>query len=118
MNKLSAALLVVVLATPLTAQESDSEGFDLMKEGARLLFRGLIEEMGPALEDLQDLAEDLRPRIKDFAQEMGPALRDLMAEVDDWSLYYPPEMLPNGDIIMRRKTPEELAPQPGEEIEL
>ena len=36
---------------------------------------------------------------------MGPALIELMAKIDDITAYYPPEILPNGDIIMRRKTP-------------
>ncbi len=108
MKKIVATALVVTLATPLQAQESEGEGFDLMREGARMLFRGLVEEMGPAIDDLQGLSEELQPRIREFAQEMGPALRDLMTEVEDWSVYHPPEMQPNGDILLRRKTPEEM----------
>ncbi|MGY9048977.1 hypothetical protein P775_18260 [Puniceibacterium antarcticum] len=119
MKKLTAAALVVTLATPLHAQEAEGEGFDLMKEGARQLFRGLMQQMGPVLGDMQDLTGEMGPKMRDFVQQMGPALSDLMGEVDDWSVYHPPEMLPNGDIIMRHKTPEELAPEPeAEEIEI
>ena len=35
--------------------------------------------------------------------KMGPALQDLLAKMDDIRNYEPPEMLPNGDIILRRK---------------
>ena len=93
-----------------------------MKEGARQLFRGLMQEMEPALNDLQGLSEEMRPRMRDFAQQMGPALRVLLAQVDDWSVYEPPEMLPNGDIILRHKDPAEpdplKDPQPGDDIEI
>jgi hypothetical protein len=40
-------------------------------------------------------------------------MRDIMDEVKDWSVYEAPEMLPNGDIIIRRKPdapPPEVAP--------
>jgi len=30
---------------------------------------------------------------------------EMMDQVKDWTDYYPPEMLPNGDIILRRRTP-------------
>ncbi|SNR55472.1 hypothetical protein [Puniceibacterium sediminis] len=112
MKKLTVAALVVTLCAPLHAQEAEDEGFDLMREGARQLFRGLMQEMGPALDDLQELGDEMRPKMRDFAAYMGPALRDLMAEVEDWSVYHPPEKLPNGDIIMRHKTPEEVEPTP------
>ncbi len=111
MKRLAAATLVITLAAPVSAQEEDPGGFDLMKEGARLLFRGLLQEMEPAMNDLQGMAGELRPKIRDFAQEMGPALGDLMAEVEDWSVYEPPELLPNGDIILRRKPAEPDDPE-------
>lgn len=83
----------------------------------RLFFRGLMDEMGPALDELEGMTREIEPALRDFAAEMGPALRDLMGQVEDWSAYHPPEILPNGDIIIRRKTPEEQdAPAPeGEE---
>ena len=40
--------------------------------------------------------------------ELRALLRDLLGEIEDWSDYHPPEILPNGDIIIRRKTPEEI----------
>ncbi len=77
---------------------------------------GIMKEMEPALDGLQEL----RPKFRNFAREMGPALRDLMSEVEDWSVYHPPEMLPNGDIILRRKDPEPETdpPEEGEQIDI
>lgn len=81
----------------------------LMEEGAKLFFRGLMDEMEPALRELEGLAQDLEPALRSFADEMGPALRDLMEQVDDWSAFEPPVVLPNGDILLRRK-PDPAAP--------
>ncbi|GGG73118.1 hypothetical protein GCM10011415_21700 [Salipiger pallidus] len=74
-----------------------------MKRGAELFFRGLMDELDPAMRELEDLAQDMEPALRSFREEMGPALRDMMGEVQDWSAYEAPEMLPNGDIIMRRR---------------
>ena len=99
-------------AAPLTAaaQETDEHGGrSLMQDGARQFLEGLMEEMDPALEGLEGMARELGPQLRDFAGAMGPALRDMLDEVEDWSAYHPPERLPNGDIIIRRR---EDAPQP------
>ena len=96
------ALCLGLAAAPSLAQEagdgnaSDMEqGFSLLEEGTKLLLRGLLFEMEPALRELQG------------------ALKELDA-------YHPPEVLPNGDIIIRRKVP--LAPDApsgeGGEVEL
>jgi len=51
--------------------------------------------------------------------EMGPALADILGQIEDISNYHPPEMLPNGDIIIRKKTPAEMViPNEDEEIEI
>ncbi len=113
---LSAAVFV---SSPALAQDDQpkEEGLSLMEEGARLFFRGLMTEMEPALEELEDMAREIEPAFREFADQMGPALRDLMDKVEDWSVYHPPEILPNGDIILRKKTPDELADE-GKEIDL
>lgn len=99
--------LAGVLARPLAAEtpppnppEAPSqtpremeEGIDLLSRGAQLLLRGLIAEMGPALEEMK--------------KRLG-----------DMNAYHPPEVLPNGDIIIRRKTPTEMAQPPEGEVEL
>lgn len=114
-----AGLAILLTAMPLAAQEED-EGLSLMEDGARLFFRGLMSGMEPALRELEGMAQEMEPALRDFARHMGPALRDLVEQVEDWSAYHPPEMLPNGDIILRRRQPgtrdEDAAPQ--NEIEL
>jgi hypothetical protein len=103
-------IVTLGLSGPAMAQAQDNtDGLSLMERGAQMLMEGLRQQMEPALDDLQGLAQDLGPAFRDFATEMGPALRDLMTEVKDWSVYHPPEILENGDIIMRRKTPEDDA---------
>ena len=39
----------------------------------------------------------------------------VLDEVEDWTMYEAPEMLPNGDIIMRRKPDPEAEQEPGTE---
>lgn len=104
------------LAAPPVAAETPApkaeEGMGLIEEGAKIILRSLLEDMQPKLEEL---SKGLDQAIK----EAGPALRDLLAKVDDFRNYHPPEMLPNGDIIIRRKSPADTADQqPGVEIEL
>ena len=86
-------LVVALTALPLKAQESEPEGTDLMAEALRLFMRGLMEEMEPALDDLSNLLDNL-------------------------DAYHPPEVLPNGDIIIRRKNPKESKEIQEGEIEL
>ena len=115
MTRAALVLILALAAAPLAAEEAPpaeraEDGRNLMEEGARLFFRGLMSELDPALDELEGMAGEIGPAVRDFAREMGPALADLLERVEDWSAYHPPEMLPNGDIILRRK--EERAPPP------
>jgi hypothetical protein len=113
----TAVLLIAVAASPAWAQDEDAPS--LMERGARLFMEGVLQEMEPALDGMKELADDVRPALRDFVLHMGPALNDLLETVEDWSVYEPPEILPNGDIILRRKPPEKDVPQPDTpEIEL
>lgn len=111
-----AFVAMLAAASPVAAQEegeeSVEEGFSLLEEGAKIIMRSLLDEVEPALKDLQfELGEVL--------DEMEPMLRDLAGMIGDIRNYHAPEVLPNGDIIIRRKSPEELAaPEPGEEIDI
>ena len=115
-------LIPTVLAASLAAPAASEEGTSLMEEGAKLFFRGLMSEMEPALRELEGLAEEIEPALRSFAREMGPALQSLLDEVEDWSVYEPPVVLPNGDILLKRR-PDAPAPAPrplpeGGEIDL
>jgi len=117
--------LPLCLVAPLHAQETVpppetapqggmSEGLDLLGQGAQLLFRGLMSEMEPAL---KDMGKSL--------SELEPLLRDLAGKIDSVAEYHMPEVMPNGDIIIRRKeplppppVPEPPTPDPEAEIEI
>ena len=79
------------VAAPAFAQDTpEPQWRDLMSEALRLFMKGLMEEMEPAIDDLSSLLDNL-------------------------DAYHAPEVLPNGDIIIRRKTPiEPDAPAQGE----
>jgi hypothetical protein len=114
-----ATFIAAFAALPLSAQDPEEEqGRSLMEEGARLFLEGIQREMGPALDDLRGMTEEMEPALRQFVEEVGPALSELMGKVGDLSAYHPPEVLPNGDIIIRRKTPQEIEPAPEGEIEL
>ena len=61
-------VLIFALAMPLPASAQDAapenEGPSLMERGARMFFRGLMEDVDPALESLRDLAEE-EERVRD-----------------------------------------------------
>lgn len=88
----------------------------MMEDGIELFLDGLRREMAPAMDNLRDLAEQMGPSLRSFLEEMGPAFADLLEEVKDWSSYHAPEVLPNGDILIRKKTPS--VPEPETETEV
>ena len=76
-------LTLSLMAAPVSAQDDSgdiSEGMSLLQEGTRLLLEGLLKEIGPALLELE-------------------------GKIYDLNAYFVPEILPNGDIIIRRKVP-------------
>lgn len=85
-------------------------GSDLVEQGMKLLFRGILNEMGTSLDEMQE-------GLEDAAKDLGPALRQLLALIDDVKNYEAPERLPNGDVILRRKPgappPPDLPQAPG-----
>ena len=109
-----ALALSLALALPAAAQDAAppggtergeiGQGIDLLGDGARLILRGLAQEMEPALRGLGADIAALRPMLEDLARMIG-----------DMRNYHAPEMLPNGDIVIRRRIP---APPPGGEIDL
>lgn len=113
--------LCAFLATSAVAQDDPAppegesgkdDGFSLMEEGARLLLRGLMAEMEPAIDGMGKALEELEP-----------AMKDLLALIDDIRNYEAPRMLENGDILIPRRKgmppPPNSLPTPDEgEIEL
>jgi hypothetical protein len=101
--------VLVFCAAPAFAEEPKDDGLSLMEEGAKLFFKGIMQEMEPAMDDLKAFADTMEPAMRQFVREMGPALAEVLEKVEDLTMYHPPEMLPNGDIIMRRKAPKDQA---------
>ena len=95
------ALAAALLAAPATAQEE--EGNALIEEGVDLLFRGLLEEVAPPLQELAGIGQDILPTFQLLAQEMGPAFAEVIEQVDSIANYEPPAFAPNGDIVLRRR---------------
>jgi hypothetical protein len=113
-----------LIAAPAFAEDTlvtpvpEGEGFSLMEEGAKLVLRGLMSEMEPTLNEMGKALSDVEPALK----ELGPKLQQLIAMIDDFKNYDAPEMLPNGDIIIRRTSPlmpkPDFLPGPNGEIDL
>lgn len=109
MRHLAGLALLICLPLSVSAQAQEDRGLSLMERGAQMFMEGIMNEMSPAIDELEGLADQMAPALRSFAKEMGPKLADILDQVEDWSVYEAPEILPNGDIIIRRK------PEPPEE---
>lgn len=96
--------LAVFLSCALPAAAQDEDGSSKMDQALQLFLEGLLLEMEPAMENMRA-----------FLKEMGPAMAELLNEVKDWSAYEPPEILENGDIIIRRKPDRDTEPDPSQD---
>ncbi len=109
-HALMISAMLAAVAVPSAAEEEDAPS--LMEQGAELFFEGLRREMEPALDEMLGMVDQLGPAMQSFLKEMGPALAELAAEVKDWSAYEAPEILPNGDIIIRKKPTDDSLEDP------
>ncbi|MEP1537112.1 MAG: hypothetical protein ABJQ34_09910 [Paracoccaceae bacterium] len=119
MKQSAILILCMSFATPIMAQ--DDEAPSLLERGAQMFLEGLLEEMEPALDDMQDFVLKAGPAFKEFVDAMGPALIEVFDQVEDWSTYEVPEILENGDIIIRKKPPadpKEQGADPEEQIDI
>lgn len=108
--------LIVALALPaLPAAAQDrppdapadlSEGAELMQRGFQSMLRGLFSEMGPVLDEMGRALDGMRPMAEQMLQL-----------IDDIGNYEAPVILPNGDILIRRK-PRPPAPLKEGEVDL
>ena len=100
---------VLGLCSPAHAQdappaEPDSfeRGLEQLGEGARLLWEGFRNEADPAL---RDLMAEMGPAWSALRAEIDPLMEDLGERVGSLNAYERPVMLPNGDILIRRREP-------------
>lgn len=79
--------------------------------------RGQEDRSGPILpndEDLRALGDFAERMMREFRDQVAPLADRLGALIDDIDAYEAPERLPNGDIIIRRKSGAPL-PEPAPE---
>lgn len=68
---------------------------------------------GPlAAQTSREEGEGIGPILRDFLDGLGPGLEALRERLGELGQYEPPEVLPNGDILIRRKR-QPPAPEPG-----
>lgn len=92
------AALIFALALPVQAQDAPPAGDGLFSLMERLL---------------RDFMSEAEPQLREFERgltEMEPELNELLDRMRDLTRYHPPEILPNGDILIRRRQPDEGAP--------
>ena len=96
MRHTALAATLLILATPALAQDDPfpdaGPGIPFLEEWADRtdeMMRELMEEFGPGMEGLM---ADMLPRLKELSDRLGGIIH-----------YEMPEVLPNGDIIIRRK---------------
>ena len=82
--------------TPAPADGLD-QGLSLMEQGAQMLLEHMMGKVEPSLQDMTEALKQAQPKIM-----------ELLAMMEDITRYHPPEKLPNGDILIRRKSPAEL----------
>ena len=102
MRVLIAPVLVLVLcAAPLAAQDTPAPAPDAppsLAEQAEGLLRKFLDNVAPEMQQMQE-----------GLQAMEPEMQDLLSRMRDMVQYHPPEVLPNGDILIRRRTPDDGA---------
>lgn len=71
----------------------------------------------PGFGDIAPLMEGLRGLMEGWAEEARPLMEQLAEKMSDLNAYEAPEVLPNGDIIIRRKPTPDPAPEgPGTDL--
>lgn len=98
------ALFSLSLALPLQAQDSpavpeddtpSTSVFDFLER----MLRGFMTEVEPQMRELERGFEALEPELQGFLERLRGMTQ-----------YHPPEVLPNGDILIRRRDAEEQTP--------
>ena len=84
-------LIALALASPALAEDPAPPK---LSEQLGDILRGLTEEVGPAIDEM---IEEVGPALDDMIDRMS-----ILEEIDSFEHYGRPEVLPNGDIIIRR----------------
>ena len=96
-----ALILSVGLAAPLWAQDEDVPLPEVQEDAVPLadlferLLRGFLAEVEPQMREMERGFSALEPEIQRFLEQMRGMTQ-----------FHPPEVLPNGDILIRRRQPD------------
>ena len=116
MKHLYAAL--VILSIGMSPTQADEPSLGLIKQNEQFFLKSLLKQLPDALNDLEALTRPLELSLRSFTQEIAPYWGDLLQKVEDWSIYRAPKVLPNGDIILRKKPPTQPNVRPLGDIDL
>ena len=81
---------------PIVEEENAPQLFDLFER----MLRGFMRDVEPQMRELERGFSELEPELQRFLQQ----LRDM-------TQYHPPEVLPNGDILIRRRGTDDVPPE-------
>lgn len=97
------ALCLTLIAAPALAQDApnpvpESPPPPLMDQVEGLMQK-FLERFAPQMQQMEEGLSALEPDLLEF-----------MGKMRDMVQYYPPEVLPNGDILIRRRQPSDQPP--------
>jgi len=113
-HPIAALALVAVshLVMPPDARAEDAPAPTPTEENAEENSAPLLEDWTSGAERMmREMLEDLRPEMEGMMTEIIPRLRQLGELMGGIANYETPEILPNGDIIIRRKPDAPPMPQ-------
>ena len=103
-------VLSLTLATPALSQDADPQDeprgrpldsiLEMFIDRTEEAMRGMVDEIEP---ELNALLEEMGPEMERLMGAIVPELQKLADTVGGLANYEMPEVLPNGDIIIRRK---------------
>ncbi|MEO1293161.1 MAG: hypothetical protein AAFV62_10080 [Pseudomonadota bacterium] len=93
-------LIAALVALPQAASADDAA--EHSAHSAPLLAQSSPLPDLPGIDE-DALSEAARQSIERFMEVLGPLMQEFGAMIDDLPQYEAPEVLPNGDIIIRRK---------------
>lgn len=111
----AAALCALTLtAPPAGAQSFPIQSYPIQSPSETPQGEGPL----PSERELRELGALAERLLRDFGERLAPMGERLRELVDDLDSYEAPEMLPNGDIIIRRKPDAPELPDPKDGVAL
>lgn len=89
-----------LLGSALTTHAAFAQDTAPSDDGPSMPLPDVLNELDRHADQLSDQARDT---VEEFVKLVGPMLDQLSLFIKDLPTYHAPEVLPNGDIIIRRK---------------